>query len=243
MTPELEPDEVHVWSASLEQDEPTLLRLRAVLDDDERRRADRYMFEKGRRQSVVARGLLRIILGEYLACDPSALRFRYNGYGKPELDRTANDPDWTFNLSHSGSVVLYAVSRGRDLGVDVETVRPDFATQEIAERFFAPREVAALRAVPVAIRPEAFFHCWTRKEAYIKAQGKGLSIALDSFEVSLAPGARAELLATHDDPREADRWTLHELAPGPGYVGALAVAGSPCRLLFKTWPADSTSTL
>jgi 4'-phosphopantetheinyl transferase len=230
-------DEVHVWSASLLQPEEVLESLRTLLDDEERRRADRFSFEKGRRQFTVGRGLLRIILGRYLATDPSRLRFRYNPYGKPELEGESGT--LTFNLSHSGEIVLYAVGRGRPLGVDVETIRPDFATDGVAERFFSPGEVAVLRRLSPEVRTKAFFDCWTRKEAYIKAQGKGMSIPLDAFEVSLAPGAPAALLATRDDPDEAARWSLYELSPGPGYVGALAVAGGRCAMRFADWPIDS----
>jgi 4'-phosphopantetheinyl transferase len=231
------PDEVHVWTASLDQPDAVVARLRTLLDDSERERADRFSFEKGRRHFTVGRGLLRRILGEYLGLDPGGVRFCYNPYGKPAL---AGEPEpgedaLRFNVSHSGSLVLYAVTRGREVGVDLETIRPEFAGEPIAERFFSPGEVAALRAVAPEARIRAFFDCWTRKEAYIKARGKGLSLPLDSFEVSLAPGAPPALLATHDDPAEARRWSLFGLEPGPGYVGALVVAGPSCRLRLGTW--------
>lgn len=227
--------EVHVWRTSLEQPEPVLARLREILDDDERRRADRFSFEKGRRQFTVGRGLLRVLLGHYLAVGPAGLRFCYNPYGKPELVRDLGGDTLKFNLSHSGDLVFYAVSRDRELGVDVETIRPDFASEAIAERFFSPGERVALRGVRPELRARAFFACWTRKEAYIKAKGKGLSIALDSFEVSLEPERPPALIATLDDPDEAGRWSLHELDPGPGYAAALAVEGARCTLRYGTW--------
>jgi 4'-phosphopantetheinyl transferase len=183
----------------------------------------------------VGRGLLRIILGHYVEAPPEGLRFCYNPYGKPALDPTQDRGSLRFNLSHSGGRALYAVARGREVGVDVETIRTEFAGLAIAERFFAPAEVAVLRDLAPEHRTRAFFSCWTRKEAFIKARGKGLSIPLDTFEVSLAPGAPAALLATHDDRDEAARWTLFDLDPGPGFAGALAVEGDRCRHRFGTW--------
>lgn len=229
--------EVHVWTASLDAPGSTVARLRALLDAGEQERADRFLFEDGRRQFTVGRGVLRVLLGRYLAIDPRAVRFRYNAYGKPMLAEVHDGEDLQFNLSHSGSVVVYAFARGRELGIDVESIRPDFATEAIAQRFFAPAEVAALRGVADDLRTQAFFTCWTRKEAFIKARGKGLSIPLDAFEVSLVPGAAAAILVTHDDAAEAPRWSLHDLHPGPGYVGALAVAGpaDTCRTTHRTW--------
>jgi 4'-phosphopantetheinyl transferase len=228
-------DDVQVWIASLNQAEDAVARLRTLLDEAERKRADRFSFEKGRRQFTVARGLLRMILGRYLRIEPGQVQFSYNPYGKPALADTEEPDAVRFNISHSGELVLLAFARGREVGVDVETIRPDFAADAIAARFFAPAELESLRALAPETRTQAFFTCWTRKEAYIKARGKGLSIALDSFEVSLAPGARAALLVTHDDPEEAGRWSLHELEPGPGYAGALAVAGDGSRVQIRNW--------
>jgi 4'-phosphopantetheinyl transferase len=232
----LDSGEVHVWCATLEPGEEAVARLRGVLDEDECRRADRFTFEAGRRQYTVGRGLLRVILGHYLAVEPTALRFRYNPYGKPELAPGLECGTLKFNLSHSGALVLYAVSRAREVGIDVETIRPEFATEGIAERFFAAGERATLRDLPPESRTHAFFTCWTRKEAFIKARGQGLSIPLDAFEVSLVPGAPPAILATHDDPEEAGRWSLHELSPGAGYVAAVAVAGGGHRIRYGTWP-------
>ena len=125
-----------------------------------------------------------------------------------------------------GRAGLYAVARGRRLGVDIERVRADAADERVAEQFFAPGEVAALGAFSESMRPLAFFNCWTRKEAYIKARGEGLSLRLDQFEVSLAPGEPAALLSTSGDPQESARWSLRALDTDPGYVAALAVEGS-----------------
>jgi phosphopantetheine--protein transferase-like protein len=140
-----------------------------------------------------------------------------------------------FNVSHSGDLALCAVTRARAVGVDVEAIRPGFATGEVARRFFAPAEVTAFEALPPGERVEAFFACWTCKEAYIKVRGAGIALGLDRFEVSLAPGRPAALLATHDEPAAAARWRLVALAPGEGYAGALATDG-PARLACWQWP-------
>ena len=140
-----------------------------------------------------------------------------------------------FNLSHSRGLALYAVALDREVGVDVEFVRDDFAVEEIATSFFSPGEVAALKALPACSRVEGFFNCWARKEAYVKARGEGLSIPLAHFEVSLAPGGRAALLSVLDNRREDLRWSLRGLTPGAGYAAAVAVEGRGLRLACWEW--------
>jgi 4'-phosphopantetheinyl transferase len=137
-----------------------------------------------------------------------------------------------FNASNSHGLALFAVSCGRELGTDVERIRADVASDQVAERFFSPGEVAVLRSLPNHLQTTAFFHCWM-KEAYIKAHGEGLSIPLDQFDVSLAPGEPPALLSTQQDPVEASRWRLEELNPGPGYMAARAVEGHNWKL--KCW--------
>jgi 4'-phosphopantetheinyl transferase len=132
-------------------------------------------------------------------------------------------------------VALYAVTRAREVGIDVELIRSDLKIEQIAERFFSHHEIATLRALPTELRQSAFFRCWTRKEAYIKATGKGLSLPLDQFEVSLTPGEPAALLSTQPDPNEAQRWSLRELTPAPGYAAALAVEGHGWCLACWDW--------
>jgi 4'-phosphopantetheinyl transferase len=179
-----------------------------------------------------------MILSRYLEVEPDWLRFNYSAYGKPALGDEFNEEGLRFNLSHAGGVALYAVSLSRELGIDLELIRHDYCDERIAEQFFSPREVAALRALPAEMQPEAFFNCWTRKEAYIKARGEGLSLRLDQFAVSLAPGSRAELLDVGGEPQELMRWTLMALDPGPGYVGALAVEGSDWKLKYQNLERD-----
>ena len=232
-------DEVHVWTASRESTDEAVRSLRALLTDEERARADRFASARDRRQFAVSRGLLRTILGRYLDRPPESLRFVANAHGKPDLDpRMGLDRPIRFNLAHSGPWVVYALTIGRDVGVDIEAIRPEFGGLAIAGRFFAPAEVDALHRLPEEARHLAFFHGWTRKEAYIKAKGKGLALPLDEFEVAIDPARPAALLATSPDPAEASRWSLVELPTEPGYVAALCVEGTGWTLRRGRWPED-----
>jgi 4'-phosphopantetheinyl transferase len=223
-------NEVHVWRAALDQTSSEVRAFHDLLTTDEQHRADRFYFPKDREHFVVARGALRRILGRYLDTDPKHLRFSYTAFGKPALTDATGGKELRFNVSHSKGMALYAITRGRDLGVDVELLREDFEGLEIAHHFFSRREVATLNALPDELRTRAFFNCWTRKEAYIKARGEGLSLPLDRFDVSLVPGEPAALLRTRHNPQEASRWDLQELFPGRGYVAAIAVEGCEWRL-------------
>ena len=231
----LEAGEAHVWCASLRPGEAALAAMRALLSADERERAGRFYFEKDRSAYAVARGLLRTLAGLYLDAPPERLRFDYTDYGKPYLAGGT----LRFNLSHSHEVALYAFTSGAEVGVDVEYVRPELAGAEIARRFFSPREVESLLALPSAEQAEAFFKCWTRKEAFIKAVGQGLSFPLERFDVSLAPRAPAELLSVSGDEREAARWFMRDVTPGPGYAAALVCEGEVGRVRCWRWQFDA----
>jgi len=228
-------NEVHVWRAQLELSSSQVQRLRGILTDDELDRANRFYFEIDRQRFIAARGTLRSILSRYITIYPSHLRFHYNQYGKPLLAPEFSAYLLNFNLSHSGSMALYTITRNMEIGVDVESVRSDFEYKEIAERFFSVNEMAILHTIPTEQKLEAFYNCWTRKEAYIKAHGKGLSLPLDSFDVSFAPGEPPMLLITKDEPQERSLWTLLDLKPGLGYAGAVAVKGTGCRLRYWEW--------
>jgi 4'-phosphopantetheinyl transferase len=226
-------DEVHVWRASLNQTPHHLQRLCNTLASDEAVRAARFHFERDRQHFIAARGLLREILSRYLRLPPDSLRFKYSSYGKPYLADEGSGAWLRFNLSHSGELALYALSRQRELGVDIEQIRTDIEHMQIATQFFSKQEVATLRSLPPHLQQEAFFLCWTRKEAYIKGIGEGLSLPLHSFDVSLTPGAPASLLAFRGDAREAVGWTLRALEPGEGYRAALVAEG--CDWQLKCW--------
>jgi 4'-phosphopantetheinyl transferase len=225
--------EVHVWRAPLDPAESCVERLQHTLSADELQRAARFHFPRDRRRFIVARGVLRDILGRYLGVPPSVLRFHYSAHGKPTLADL--EDGLRFNISHSHEMGLFAVTRGREVGVDLEYLRMDIACEEIAEHFFSARERASLRALPVEVKHQAFFNCWTRKEAYIKAHGEGLSLPLDQFDVSLAPAEPAALLATRSDPQEASRWSLQAFTPRSGYAAAVAVEGRGWHLICWQW--------
>jgi len=224
-----------VWRVSLRVAASNVGVYSTVLCTEEQDRAGRFFFERDRSAFIVTRGVLRTLLGRYLGCPPDRLQFRHGPAGKPALTEPFGGDALGFNVSHSHGLALLAMARGREVGVDVEKIRPGLATEDIATRFFAPREVAMLRAVPMPLRASAFFTCWTRKEAYIKATGKGLSLPLDGFVVSLAPGEPAAILDTRPDAAEASRWHLTALAPGAGYVGAVAIAGGQPEIKAWDW--------
>lgn len=202
-----------------------------LLDPDEVSRANRFYFEKDRKHFAVARGFLRSLLGRYLDADPKQLQFNYGEYGKPSLPGAGR---LRFNVSHSHGLALYALTEGRDIGVDVEYVRADFTSDEIARRFFSPFEVESLCGLPAEERVASFFRCWTRKEAYIKATGLGLSQPLDGFDVTLRPGERAALLRT--EAGSPENWSMANVEVGPGYAGAVAVEGLISKIAY--WEAS-----
>jgi 4'-phosphopantetheinyl transferase len=211
---------VQVWRFSLELEAARAELLWPLLTEEEAVRARRFYFEKHRRRFLVGRAFLRLVLGRYLQREPQALRFTYGGHGKPAVEDAG---DLHFNLSHSGEAGLLGVTRGREIGADIEEVRPRDSLMDIARRFFAPEEVATLSALAPAEQQLAFFLCWTRKEAFLKAGGEGLARPLDQFTVSLKPGEPARLTWVATDPAEAARWTLHSLTPGPNLVACVAL--------------------
>ena len=230
-SPALMTGEVHVWRLALDQPERVVAEFRATLEADELERAGRFHFEKHRRHFVVGRGGLRYVLARYLNLKPEEFRFSYGTYGKPVLAGEG----LRFNMSHSHGVALFAVARDREVGVDVEHIRADFATEDIARRFFSRAEVARFNALPKEEQVAAFFRCWTRKEAYIKAIGRGLSEPLDAFDVTLTPGEAAAILRA--ERGDASRWAMFNIDAGDDYAGALAVEVPVSKIRFWQIPA------
>jgi 4'-phosphopantetheinyl transferase len=218
--------EVHVWRIDLEQPDDLLERFRRTMEPYELDRAGRFYFERLQRHFVASRGFLREVLARYLEATPEELRFAYNDYGKPSL---AGEDSLRFNISHSHEVALVAVARDAELGVDVEYIRADFASEDIARRFFSRLEVETFNSLPKDEQVAAFFRCWARKEAYIKAIGKGLSQPLDGFDVTLAPHEAAALLRADADDKAS--WSLSDIDVGPGYASALAVEGAVSQIV------------
>ena|ERR1700730_1129917 len=233
---ELPPDEVHVWRAYHDLPEGCIAALMATLSAQERAQAAKFHFDADRKRSIVGRARLRMLLGHCLRKPADRLQFKYNEFGKPALDGRFY-PALEFNVSHSGEVILIALAHGRAVGVDVEKMRMDMAREEIAARFFSPSECRTLAALAPELRCAAFFACWARKEAYLKARGDGLSLPLDGFDVAFGPGEEPRLIATRHDPPEGHRWALRSLEPGRGYKGALAVEGWNWKLKCWDWPA------
>lgn len=220
-------DDIHVWHAALDRDESALAELAATLSPDERARADRFRFTKDRNHFTVARGQLRELIGGYLHEPPATLEFCYGQHGKPALAGKQASSGLCFNLSHSFGVAAYAFAKERNLGIDVERVQPESANEDIARRFFSIREVSDLRSLPPESRADAFFRCWTRKEAYIKALGTGLHTPLDSFSVSLLPDQPAQFLGGVDS-----RWHMAAFSPAEAHAAAVVYDSTPSAVKF-----------
>lgn len=236
--PELPRDTVHVWRTGTEVSASRLAPLAGLLALDEHARARRFLYEEDRRRYTVARGVLRSLLGRYLGVAPAAVEFRYGAHGKPSLAKTPGGRDVRFNLSHSYGWAFHAFAVGREVGVDVERVRPDTDIMGVARHSFSPAEVEALTSLPPGQRREGFFNCWTRKEAFIKAHGEGIALGLSRFDVTLRPGEPAALLRFEGDPAEVSRWSMRTLDAGEGYKAALAVEGEGWDLRCWDFPDD-----
>jgi 4'-phosphopantetheinyl transferase len=228
-------DEVHVWRTTLDIAASDLAKLRQILSPDERERADRFHFEADRRRCVIGRGYLRLLLGEILDLPANKLEFEYDEFGKPSLLPTYEPPP-QFNVSHSGDLILIAITMGRPVGIDVERIRTDLDLDSIAARFFSASECKILASLAGPARYQAFFACWTRKEAYLKARGIGLSLPLDQFDVSFLPNEEPRLLATRHNPAEARQWRLQALDVSGDYAAALAIPSAIWKLKCWNWP-------
>jgi 4'-phosphopantetheinyl transferase len=210
---------VQVWALYIRASDQVTARFELVLTPDEAVRAARFRFEHLQRAFILKRGALRILLGRYLDTAPESIQFAYNANGKPSLSRPA---PVRFNTSHSGGIALFAFTLESEIGVDVEQIRRLQGIREIAGRFFCREEATELMALPAVHREAAFFRCWTRKEAYVKAVGEGLSVPLDAFRVTLRPGEPARLVHRDRDTVAAESWTLNDLQLPPQYAAALA---------------------
>ena len=231
-------NEVHVWKIHLDLPEEVITQLKTILAEDELNRAARFYFEKDRRHYIAARGQLKILLGKYLDTNPAELDFKYNDHGKPFYQRTGIQ----FNVSHSNKLGLIAFDPAKPVGVDIEWKRPDFARLKTAQRFFSAGEVKELESLPKEQIHDAFFNGWTRKEAYIKALGKGLAIPLSKFQVSLAPGKPAALIETKHDPGQAEKWKLFAVKVPDGYAGAVMVSSTRSLIELFEFQAELLSS-
>ncbi len=226
--PRLGDNDVHLWRAFLDRGD--FRDAETVLGEDERLRASRFVFPRDRNRFIAARDILRAILGRYTGRSAAAMEFQYEPEGKPRLRLHESDPPIRFNVSHSQDLAVYALTRRREIGVDVEAIRSNIPVAQLAEQVFSATELAELRALPCERQEEAFFLCWTRKEAYVKARGAGLGMPLDSFSVSLTP-EQPEVLTGADSAR----WTFRSFRPADGYAGAIVAEGKDWRLQLWDW--------
>jgi 4'-phosphopantetheinyl transferase len=231
--PPLTHDEVHAWWARLDAPDWRVGQLAQTLAPDELDRAARFHARRDRERWIVARGLLRERLGAYSGCSPKSVRLEYGPFGKPALVNSSV----RFSVSHSDNLAVFALAHEREIGVDVEAIRPSFDLDRLAEDFFSPIERAALRRLRSTQRVAGFFNCWTRKEAFVKATGMGLSQPLDEFDVELVPGRPPRVIAIRADPYAAQHWTLAALDPLPGFAAAVALP-SHIRGIRQLWIDD-----
>jgi 4'-phosphopantetheinyl transferase len=223
---------VDVWGLNLDQPESPFEELESLLSADEIARASRFRFDRDRLRFIAARGLLRRVLARYCESDSAQLAFSYSPHGKPALQNNAHDI--RFNLSHSDGLAVCAVTKDREIGIDLEKVRHDIEIEELAQRFFSGCEFEALSGLAPEQRIPAFYRIWTCKEAFVKAQGMGLSRPLSSFDMEANPALPAALLATRPDAAEASQWSVRALNVAPGFAAAVVVNGH-VRQLEVLW--------
>ncbi|MBX3305831.1 MAG: 4'-phosphopantetheinyl transferase superfamily protein [Nitrospira sp.] len=232
-----ETNAIHVWRTKLDGDPAAGQSWETWLAPDEKARAARFVFHRDRHRFIAARGILRAILGQYLRRHPADIEFIYGTNGKPALRSDESQSVIHFNLSHSHGLAVYAFADRREVGIDVEAVRPKVPLDGVAEIAFSEGELAELAALPAELRDKGFFLCWTRKEAYMKARGAGLAIPPQSFQVSLSLDKPEILRSDH-----TSRWSFRSFQPAPGYVGAVVSEGRDWELKlwnWTDWPAQS----
>ena len=229
----LSDEEVHIWRADLEVDECFQSSFLKLLSPDEKNRARKFRFAKDSRNFIAARGILRLLIGKYLEINPAEISFQYSKFGKPGI---VNNNSLQFNISHSQNIALFAFTKRFNIGIDVEFVNPDIEVKDIAANFFSKNEILNLLALAEEQQTLGFFNCWTRKEAFIKAVGEGLSFPLDKFEVSLEPDKPAKLLATDWEPEAVSKWSIYSMSPAANFVGSLAIEGFVDQVKFWNWP-------
>lgn len=225
--------EVHIHFSRLDREKAELTRLERFLDPDERARANRMLSCLVRDRFIAGRGFLRETLSGYLGGGPEGICLAEGDWGKPCLAEKAGSRALSFNLSHAADLAVLAVSREREVGVDVERMVEELPFRDVARIFFSPREQAELFGLPTGEQPAAFLRCWTRKEAYLKGCGKGLMLPSDSFDVSLLPGHPPALLSHRAYPDAPAGWSLIDIPVPQGYFASLAFAGE--LPVIKLW--------
>jgi 4'-phosphopantetheinyl transferase len=225
----LQPGQVHLWAAATNDFTSQVRQLGLLLSPAEQAAAGKFRYVRDRNRYLVRRGLLRLLLGRYLPLPPSAIEFQLGPYGKPELRAGAAAPLF-FNASHSADIAVCAITSACPIGVDIERTRKIPDILKIARRYFRPRETETLLALPADARLQAFYACWTRKEAFLKATGEGIAESLPKIEVTLAPQDPPAVVSLFGKPRASEQWQLQPFSPAPGYVGCVAYHHAPLAL-------------
>jgi 4'-phosphopantetheinyl transferase len=245
----LPPDEVHLWLAFYNEiaDERLHAAYRELLDPAEREQEPRFYFARDRRRYLVTRALVRTVLSRYESIRPEEWVFHTNAWGRPEVGNAeARDACLSFNVSHTHSLIVLGVTRGRDLGVDVENFRAREASMDVADRYFAPEEVAVLNAAPRREQQYRFFEYWTFKESYIKARGMGLSLPLDKFNFHYPDDRAVEIVIHPELADDAARWQFWQFRPTPEYLVAICAervgAQSPLLVVRQAVPMSGDRT-
>jgi len=229
----LNENEVHIFYTQINSAKENVPVLKTFLSGEEKRKVSGYIFEKDRITRIISRGVLRSILSRYLTIKPEDIVILSDEYGKPFLDKKINRQEIRFNLSHSGDFIIYAVTSGKNIGIDVEEITETGSIEDIIEHDFSNHEKTLFGSMPAELKTRAFFSCWTRKEAYIKALGSGLSYPLKKFSVSIDPDEKAVLL--YDENEKASNWSLREICITREYAAAVAVEGNEINYDFFRW--------
>ena len=232
--PSLNKGQAHIWRVQLDKHQE-INRLWSILSEDEKAKANKFKYPEDQKRYFVARSALRILLSRYTRVKPESITFSYNEFGKPELINCTLQ----FNLSHSRNYAILAFTLHNEIGVDIEYVNTSVEFKDVASIFFAKGEIKKLFQLPEIEWSQAFFNCWTRKEAFIKAVGNGLSFPLSQFEVSLHPNEPTALLATHWNPQAINHWSLHSFSPAPNFVGAVAIHGQVDHLKYLNYTSEN----
>lgn len=223
---------IYIWYCDFYLNREKIDYYSSLLSQDEKQKSGRFKFKKEADCYIITRGILRLLIASYLKINPKDISFKYTSFGKPLL---AFQSSLKFNVSHSGDMAAFAFFQNQEIGVDIEKIKEDFDVLELAQNFFSKREITSLEKQSPEDLPKAFFRCWTRKEAFIKAEGSGLSFPLDKFAVSLDDDHQAELLETQWNPSEKKEWALFSFTPATGYIAAVAVATPNLEITYQNW--------
>ncbi len=219
----IEKNEIHVWEINLGYNLNKVKNYISILSDEEKKKASAFRFSDDRARYIISHAVLRLLLSEYLGEKPEEIVFYTDNRGKPYILLDSKCPDIFFNLSHSHEIALIAIYRGQEIGVDIEYISRTINSDGIARRFFTINENKKLNSLSGKLRKEAFFRCWTRKEAFLKAKGLGLSGSLKSFEVSILPDEKPEIISIDGLPSEKNEWSLFDIIHIKNYIGAIAI--------------------